>query len=119
MDQGGEIQGRQPTKKNDYRVPIWLAWIFLVIAICFDLLEMFGTYTGIGAVLAEILSIVGGFAFWLGFQLCGVSMSSNTKRFTVAIVAYIIEIIPGFDAIPILSWATVNLFVFEDIDTPH
>lgn len=95
-------------EKREQRIKGWVAWMLVIMAFCVDLAELAITWLGaivIGAILSEILSIVAAAAFWIIFQILGVSMSSNTKRFTISLSAFLIEIIPGFDAIPLLSWA--------------
>lgn len=94
--------------------------MLIIMAICVDLAELAITWIGaivIGAILSELLSIVAATAFWIIFQILGVSMSSNTKRFTISLTAFLIEIIPAFDAIPILSWAWTAGMIFTVVLT--
>lgn len=97
-----------------------MGWALIITALCVDLAEMAITWVGfiaVGGILSEILALVAGFGFWVWFSILGVSMSSNTKRFAVGIASFLIEIIPGFDAIPLLSWMWTLGMIFTVIMT--
>ena len=85
-----------------------MGWALIVSAMCVDLAQLGITWIGVvvvGGILSKILSVAAGFGFWMWFQMLGVSMSSNTRKMAVSIVSAAVEMVPGLDAIPILSWA--------------
>lgn len=109
---------------REQRIKDWMGRGLVITALCIDLAEFGITWIGIlvvGSVLSELLSIMAWVLFWIWFLVLGVSMSANTKRFAVSIITVIVEIIPGFDAIPLLSYAwtvgmitTVGMVRMED-----
>jgi hypothetical protein len=94
------------------RIKIWMGWALIITALCVDLAELAITWIGvvaIGGLLSNILAVVAGFGFFVWFSLLGVNSSGNTKELTKKVMvqggAFLAELIPGFDAIPFLSWA--------------
>ncbi len=86
------------------RIKTWMAACLIIVALVLDIIETVITYTGVGAVVAEIIVPAASFGFWIWLHILGVSATGNMKRFWVSIAVPVIEIIPVFDAIPLLSF---------------
>lgn len=96
-------EAEEPEKKQ--RIKIWMGACMVIFALFIDLIELGSTYLVIGVIFSPIISIGTGFVFWLWFKLLGISYISNPKRLVTQSAQFIIEIIPGLDAIPILAFA--------------
>lgn len=86
---------------------MWMAVALVVFAICVDLAEVAITWLGfvvVGGILSSVLSTIAGFVFWVWFLILGVPALSNPKQFAVRAITFVGELIPFFDAIPLLSF---------------
>jgi hypothetical protein len=105
--------------EQNHRIKIWMGWVLIVTAMFVDLLELGITWIGvvaIGGLLSNVLAVVAGFGFFIWFSILGVNAGGNTKELTKKVMVQggtlLVELIPGFDAIPFLSWAwTIGMIV--------
>lgn len=89
------------------RIKVWMAAALIIFAVCVDLAELAVTWLGlvvIGGVLSSVISVLAGFVFWIWFLLLGVPVLSSPKHFAVRSVTFVGEIMPFFDAIPLVSF---------------
>lgn len=98
-----------PQEKQEvkYRIKWWMGGALIIFAVCVDLAELAITWIGVvavGGILSTIISTVAGFIFWVWYLILGVPAFGNPKQFAVRMITVAGEIIPFFDAIPILSW---------------
>ncbi len=108
-------QALQTQTKHEQRIKIWMAWALIISALLTDLAEMFITWLGIifvGGLISEIIAFVATVAFGVWFLILGVPFTSNTKKLTLSIVTIIVELIPGFDAVPVLAFGwTIGMVI--------
>lgn len=89
------------------RIKDWMAVALVTFAFCVDLSEFVITWLGfvkIGGILTMVVSAIAQFIFWLWYLLLGVPAISNPKQFATRLGTFLVEIIPFFDALPLLSW---------------
>ena len=86
----------QEVAPRKMRIKIWMGWALIISAICVDLVELLGGYISF-EIIATIVGWVASFVFWVWFLILGVPYSSNTKKFVMAIIMNLLEIIPGLD----------------------
>jgi len=89
------------------RIKLWMAWFLVLAAVLVDLAEMGITWGGLiflGGIASNVVAFGAAALFTQWLLMLGVKMSGNTKQFMLSIVVLIAELIPGFDAIPIISW---------------
>ncbi|KKQ77633.1 MAG: hypothetical protein A3A96_03135 [Candidatus Zambryskibacteria bacterium RIFCSPLOWO2_01_FULL_39_39] len=98
----------QEVAPRKMRIKIWMGWALIISAICVDLVELLGGYISF-EIIATIVGWVASFVFWVWFLILGVPYSSNTKKFVMAIIMNLLEIIPGLDAIPVWFLWTLGM----------
>ncbi len=98
IKEGGEV---------NYRISTWMAVFLVSFAVLVDLAELFITWIGavvVGGIISTVISTIAGFVFFVWYLLLGVPAFGNPKQLTVRMITFVGEIMPFFDAIPILSW---------------
>jgi len=100
----------QQQEKRKMRIKIWMGWALIISAIIVDLIELLGGYISF-EIIGTFAGWLASFVFWIWFLILGVPYSSNTKRFVMAIIMNVIEIIPGLDAIPFLFMWTLGMVI--------
>lgn len=92
----------------NYRIKWWMAIFLVSFAVLIDVAELLITWAGVvavGGLISTLISIIGGFTFWLWYLLLRVPAFGNPKQLATRSATFIIEIIPLLDAIPILAFA--------------
>lgn len=86
------------------RIKVWMGACIIAVAFFLDLFEMVTTWLGIGIVMSIIIAPCATLMFWIWYKILGVPFLASPKKFATLAITSFVEIIPAFDAIPILSW---------------
>jgi hypothetical protein len=92
------------------RIKIWMGWALIITALCVDLIELLGGYISF-ELIGTFAGFIASFVFWVWFLILGVPYSSNTKRFAMALITNVGEVIPGLDAIPFWFLWTAGMII--------
>ena len=102
------FQQTQEEKKE--RIGSMIGFLFILAALCVDLLEMLLEWLGIGILgISTLISICATVAFWFFFKRYGIPFSGKPKNFLRFGATSFLEMIPGLDAIFGFIW-TVGIF---------
>ncbi len=81
-----------------------MAACIIIVALCIDLFEMLLTWLGIGVVITPIIVPCVTLIFWIWYKLLDVPFVSNPKNFANLAITSLFELIPGLDALPLVSF---------------
>jgi hypothetical protein len=94
-------------KAPQLRIVVWMASALIITAISVDVSEMVITWVGllvVGSILSNVLSFCATVMFFIWFGTLGVKMTNSPAKLASSIITVIVENVPGFDAVPLLSW---------------
>lgn len=86
------------------RIKIWMGACIILVALFIDLFETLTTWLGIGIVFSPIISVCATVLFWIWYKILYVPFIASPKKFATLAITSFVEIIPGLDAIPLLSF---------------
>ncbi len=73
-------------------------------ALCIDLFEMLLTWLGIGVFITPVVVPCITLIFWIWYKILDIPFVSNPKNFANLAITSLFELIPGLDAIPLISF---------------
>lgn len=103
-EQTGETEKKQ-------RIEGWMAACLVTFAGSVDLFQALLTFIAVGVVLAPVISVGVSFILWLWLSMLGVSFITSPKRLATMTVQAVAEIIPGLDALPVLTVGVILLII--------
>jgi hypothetical protein len=109
-----EIDKSDSEKKH--RIKIWMAVCLMMVALLVDLLQFLLTGVLVGVVIAPIISVGATFGFWVWFKLLDVSYVAKPGKLATMAVQSFAEVIPGLDALPLLSLGIFIIIVMTRME---
>ena len=86
------------------RVKNWMAACIVMFALCVDLFEMLLTWLGIGVFITPIMVPCVTLIFWIWYKFLDIPFVSSPKKFANLTITSLFELVPGLDAIPLISF---------------
>lgn len=86
------------------RIKTWVAACIVIVALCIDLFEMLLTWLGIGFFITPVIVPCVTLIFWIWYKILDVPFVSSPKNFANLTITSLFELIPGLDAIPLISF---------------
>lgn len=86
------------------RIKTWMAACIVIVALCIDLFEMLLTWLGIGVFITPVIVPCVTLIFWIWYKFLDIPFVSSPKNFANLTITSLFELIPGLDAIPLISF---------------
>ena len=102
---------------REQRIKIWMGWALIITAMCVDLAEFGITWIGAigpGGFVSSVFAVPIGFGFWVWLSMLGVNKTIDkgmVQKFFVEGSGFLLEIIPGLDAIPFSFFWTIAMIL--------